>query len=970
MTDAVRTLQSIEGSNTTSDSTQLFNVKVGEILKTYEEKGIVFDPNDVKYLTQFAKEMHERWKEGLNGADAIRATTDTQWLAMYEGKKVKGAYYVGTLKNGNKGAIISNCSFEELPLDWKLENIQDLIEAFRIVQDFYKTGRSITNKNISEISRQLHEAWVERTILRSPERESEIEKDYDQLNKLYIHRNNAYRLEMARDMILRLRLLNGGVEEIKSKKTLRESMEIEIKNRSGFPKPVGYPEQWGNPNLSKMSFSDEEIKEWEASGMKGDVLIEMILRKSGKTLEEIKELRNDTGAGFSIYPPHDNIIKKGTEVLPPEKWKIRKSSEYKKGLYPSKIVESLKSGVNIPLTIDPRNGELTFYQGFYWDPGLNYAGDAVFGGAMIREGRLAFCLLTIEPVMFPGSLAIPGGMVEAGDIKIKKSVVDSVQLREVMEETQVRIHPDCRVPGTESQSEVEEGRATLTNAPISEAFFYLIPMATPFEYNAKAGDDSTDAQLQIANSELFSKFHSPTHIKFVMNGIRIFEQQNPGLVVGEDGFIYLAEGVEVNKIDGELMLKSGYQFDSINGKVVSIETEEYTKNLKIVAEESEAYAQFRNIIGEDKRFNKNVFELFNSEYTPNLKVWGQTTITGLSADQLSRIKVWAEQGLGKGKFLVKIVGKDVVIERAFYKSTPKALVRLYVPEKAEDRRALIRDELSKLMESDQTREMFEDLKGVISVIGGASLISPEQVQSIDRRLQDIIMIIQQKVNGKFGIVDGGTDTGVMKAVGSAERRLNGMLTSIGISPLGGMTNWFAPLNTLHDLSIVLNNYNDFGEETDFMMMFISELKRIFEIETTFTVLANGGKITVVEAFKNIREGRKVLLLGNSGRTCDILEAILEGRNAKIGVAGRETLSGDDTKNLNEIINQMNQTYTEQGFGQEIANCIVTKDGNKVLEFDVSRSPVILERIRQDFVVAKGETLSELEKDVDNILARV
>lgn len=967
MTDAVRILQS-NARESSTDNTSDFNSLVAKLVSEYESSGVEFDPNDIKYLTIFAREMHERWKDGLNGAVAVRATKDTNWLTEHAQETEHGRNLVGKLQDGTAGAIISNCAFDELPIDWKLENIEDLLVAFKLVQDFYKSGRNITGKNIQGISKTLHQAWIKRTLKRDPQRESEILVEYEKLNPLYIHRNNAYRLEMARDLLLRLRLLNGGVEEIKGKKTLRQSMDLEISSRNILPVPVGYPEQWGNPNLSKMSFTDEEIAQWESNGMKGEDLIQMILKKSGKSLNEVAGLNNDTGLGFSIYPIHDNIIKKDGNILPQDKWKIRSAKEYKKGKYPYDIIEKLKAGVNIPLSIDPRNGELTFYQGFYWDPGINYAGDAVLGGACVVDGRLVFSVLTIDPVMFPNHKAIPGGMVEAGDIKVKKQVLNSTQLRELYEETNVQISPECRVPGTELQRVVVEGRDTLTNVAFSEAFVYLIPTSSPYEINPTAGDDSIGAQMEIANTSLFSKFHSPTHIQFVQEAIKIFELQNPGLVVGEDGFIYLAEGVEVNKVDGELMLKPGYRFDSVNGKVVSIESEEFTQNLKVVKEEAEAYASFRNIIGENSKFNKNIFELFNSEYTPNLRVWGQTTISGLSVAQIGQVKAWAETGLGKGIFFVKVVGNEIVIERAFYKSTPKQLRRLYVPEKIEDKRALIKDEISKLFENEQTKSLLEDLKGVISLIGGASLISSEQAGSIDRRLQDLLIIIQQKLNGKYAVVDGGTDTGVMKSVGNVERRLNGMLTSIGVTPLGGMTNWFSPLNTQHDLSLVLNNCNDFGEETEFMMLFISELKRVLEIDKSFTVLANGGKITVIEAFSNVREGRKVLVLSNSGRTCDLLESLLSGKSVKIGVEGRETLAGDDTKNLNEIVNQLNKTYTEQGFADEITKCIVSNEGKKIMEFDISRSPVILERLRQDFIVAKGSTMSELEADVNEILS--
>ncbi len=967
MTDAVRTLQSSDLADNLSNNTT-YDLLISDLLKKYESSGVAFAPNDVKYLLLFAKEMHERWKDGLNGATAVRSTTDINWLKNHESPTEDDRVLVGKLADGTQGAIISNCTFDELPLDWKLENIQDLLEAFKIVQEFYKSGRNINSKNIQEVSKLLHTAWVERTIARTPERESQIEKDYDKLSALYLHRNNAYRLEMARDMLLRLRFLNGGITEIKDRNSLRQSMQLEVASRKRLPVPVGYPEEWGNPNLSKMTFTDQEISTWVESDMRGEVLIQMILQKSGKTLSEVANLNNDTGLGFSIYPIHDNLIKKQGKLLTQDKWKIRSANEYIRGIYPEDIIERLKSGVNIPLSIDPRSGELTFYQGFYWDPGLNFAGDAVLAGATIVDGRLAFSVLTIDPAVFPGYKAIPGGMVESGDIQIKGAIANSTQLRELYEETHVQISPECRVPGTELQRKVVEGRGTLTNVAFSEAFVYLIPIDSPFEINATPGDDALGARMQVANSDLFKQFHSPTHVEFVQEAIKIFEQQNPGLVVGEDGYIYLTEGVEINKVDGELMLKTGYRFDSVNGKVVSIESEEFTKNLKVVEDEAEAYASFRNIIGENSKFNKNIFELFNSEYTSNLKVWGQTTITNLTDAQLTQIKQWAESGFGKGKFFVKVLGKDVIIERAFYKSAPKKMVRLYVPEKLEDRRALIRAELSNLLESEENKFLFEDLRGVVSLIGGASLISAEKAGSIDRRLQDILVIVQQKLNGKFAVVDGGTDTGVMKSVGNAERRLNGMLTSIGVSPLGGMTNWFAPLNTQHDLSLVLNNCNDFGEETEFMMILISELINLMNRGSAFTILANGGKITVVEAFSNVREGRKVLVLSDSGRTCDLLETMLAGNSVKIGATGRETLAGDDTKNLNEIVNQLLKTYNEQGFADEITKCIVSNEGKKIMEFDISRSPVILERLRQDFIVAKGSTMSELEADVNAILS--
>jgi hypothetical protein len=100
----------------------------------------------------------------------IKQTTDAAWIA----------------KNGTDEVNLAQCAYDELPSDWKRERDAGAEIAVRAVRDALQSGRVLDAVFIEEVSKELHDKWLERNAHRAGEvqmrayadmPESEKEKD-------------------------------------------------------------------------------------------------------------------------------------------------------------------------------------------------------------------------------------------------------------------------------------------------------------------------------------------------------------------------------------------------------------------------------------------------------------------------------------------------------------------------------------------------------------------------------------------------------------------------------------------------------------------------------------------------------------------------------------------------------------------------------------------------------------------------
>lgn len=131
------------------------------------------------------------------------------------------------------------------------------------------------------------------------------------------------------------------------------------------------------------------------------------------------------------------------------------------------------------------------------------------------------------------------------------------------------------------------------------------------------------------------------------------------------------------------------------------------------------------------------------------------------------------------------------------------------------------------------------------------------------------------------VIDGGTDSGVMKLMGSARSEIQGTFPLVGVAAMGTV-----------DLSARTGKYLDnvlleprhshfvivpgdrWGDESPWIARIASTLSNGFK---SLTVVVNGGDITLRDISCSIREGRPVLVMSGSGRAADRVAAGLDGR---------------------------------------------------------------------------------------------
>lgn len=129
------------------------------------------------------------------------------------------------------------------------------------------------------------------------------------------------------------------------------------------------------------------------------------------------------------------------------------------------------------------------------------------------------------------------------------------------------------------------------------------------------------------------------------------------------------------------------------------------------------------------------------------------------------------------------------------------------------------------------------------------------------------------------VISGGTDVGVMAAIGKARGRGGYQFPLIGISPEGTVT-WpegprtGAPLLPNHEREQLESHYshfilvpgNQFGDESKWIVRAASMIAK--DRNKSVTVLINGGKVSQQDVEESLSAGRPLIVLEGTGRLAD------------------------------------------------------------------------------------------------------
>ena len=155
------------------------------------------------------------------------------------------------------------------------------------------------------------------------------------------------------------------------------------------------------------------------------------------------------------------------------------------------------------------------------------------------------------------------------------------------------------------------------------------------------------------------------------------------------------------------------------------------------------------------------------------------------------------------------------------------------------------------------------------LIGGADFTEPEllaQLRTFFAALADHLE------RSGTALVDGGTDSGVMRLIAEARTAIHGTFRLVGVAPALAMsrptrTGATIELARDHDLVILVPG-SRFGEETPWLFAAADHLAG----GAAPTVLLNGGDLALDEARQRLGAGHVVVAVEGSGRAADELAA--------------------------------------------------------------------------------------------------
>src|SRR6266496_628910 len=191
---------------------------------------------------------------------------------------------------------------------------------------------------------------------------------------------------------------------------------------------------------------------------------------------------------------------------------------------------------------------------------------------------------------------------------------------------------------------------------------------------------------------------------------------------------------------------------------------------------------------------------------------------------------------------------------------------------------------------------------VIVLIGGHIL--PEHVK-ITYQAIEIIAKVADVLDA--ALICGGTDVGVMSAIGKARGRNGYQFPLVGIAPEGIVTWPEGPRNNPmvlpgsereqlepHHSHFILVPGNEFGDETKWIVRAATMIAA--EKNKSVTVLANGGKISEQDVEEGLKADRPLIVLAGTGRLADEI-AFHQVRNRLIKVipAQNRRLLGETLK---------------------------------------------------------------------------
>jgi hypothetical protein len=170
---------------------------------------------------------------------------------------------------------------------------------------------------------------------------------------------------------------------------------------------------------------------------------------------------------------------------------------------------------------------------------------------------------------------------------------------------------------------------------------------------------------------------------------------------------------------------------------------------------------------------------------------------------------------------------------------------------------------------------------VLVLVGGAAGMSEEDIRTLDTVLRlAIVPVVEDR---GAAVVDGGTDSGVMKSIGRAKADTGARFALVGVAAAGTVRvpGGEPPIDDAaqlepHHTQVVLVPGREWGAESPWLGKVADALAAA---SPSVTLLVNGGDIAFDDVLGGLDRGRPVVVLAGTGRTADAIAAARDAPDA-------------------------------------------------------------------------------------------
>lgn len=169
---------------------------------------------------------------------------------------------------------------------------------------------------------------------------------------------------------------------------------------------------------------------------------------------------------------------------------------------------------------------------------------------------------------------------------------------------------------------------------------------------------------------------------------------------------------------------------------------------------------------------------------------------------------------------------------------------------------------------------------VLALVGGAAGMTGGHLDTLRTALRDAALPLLDRLGA--AVVDGGTDSGVMRVIGRARHEGRCTFPLVGVAAQGtvrvpgGSTDPDAPELERHHTHVVLVPGDEWGDESPWLADVADALAAG---APSVTIVVNGGRITYDDAAASLSRGRPVVVLAGTGRTADAIAGALADPDA-------------------------------------------------------------------------------------------